>query len=203
MKGTVKWFSKQKGYGYIVAESQDEHYFNIQAIEGTQLPKAGDVVEFTAYTGRKSLNAKNIKILESHATDTNDEVISPLIKTKEPKVRCIGCNRKMVPMLIYENHVFFKGTYPSHSICPFCATTFQKLEDGCFIATAVYEDRLAPEVIALRRFRDEQLSHSTYGQYLVSIYYKVAPHIAQQLKHHPRIRASLKPVLNHIAQYYS
>jgi hypothetical protein len=47
--------------------------------------------------------------------------------------------------------------------------------NNCYIATAVYGDYNAPEVIVLRKFRDERLSKSFLGRALNSIT-ALAPH---------------------------
>jgi hypothetical protein len=57
---------------------------------------------------------------------------------------------------------------------------------GCFIATACYGSTETPEVLMLRRFRDESLLTSVIGQRLVLVYYKVSPPIARQLVAHPK-----------------
>jgi len=57
---------------------------------------------------------------------------------------------------------------------------------GCFIATACYGSTETPEVLMLRRFRDESLLTSAIGRWFVLIYYKVSPLIARQLVAHPK-----------------
>ena len=49
---------------------------------------------------------------------------------------------------------------------------------GCFIATATFEDYNAPEVILLRKWRDETLMKSLFGQLIVQIYYIISPSIS-------------------------
>lgn len=52
---------------------------------------------------------------------------------------------------------------------------------GCFIATAVYESYDAPEVVVLRKFRDNILLTTTIGKMFVKIYYLFSPPIAKFL----------------------
>ncbi len=52
-----------------------------------------------------------------------------------------------------------------------CATS----SGACFIATATYGSAFAPQVIALRRFRDEVLLPSDIGSLFVTAYYFVSP----------------------------
>jgi|ETN02SMinimDraft_2_1059926.scaffolds.fasta_scaffold29735_3 hypothetical protein len=44
-------------------------------------------------------------------------------------------------------------------------------ESSCFIATAVYGDTNAPEVLTLRALRDEVLNESRLGRRVVDLYY--------------------------------
>lgn len=58
----------------------------------------------------------------------------------------------------------------------------------CFIATACYGSALAPEVGALRRFRDDVLMRSRAGRGFVAMYYALSPPIAAFLRTHPAAR---------------
>lgn len=50
---------------------------------------------------------------------------------------------------------------------------------GCFIATSVYGSYDAPEVLVLRRFRDDTLAQTSYGSAFISCYYLVSPTLAR------------------------
>jgi len=62
-RGTVKWFSEQKGYGFIVPDDGSEdlfvHHSNI-AGEGFKTLQEGQSVEFTAAQGKKGLEATDV-----------------------------------------------------------------------------------------------------------------------------------------------
>jgi len=66
--GTVKWFSKEKGYGFIIPdEGEGElfvHYSNIQ-MDGFRVLQDGQPVTFETAQGRKGLEATNVQPVAS------------------------------------------------------------------------------------------------------------------------------------------
>ncbi|MCM8794422.1 MAG: cold-shock protein [Candidatus Omnitrophica bacterium] len=62
-KGTVKWFSDQKGYGFITPENGKDVFVHFSAIQGDGFKtlKEGDQVEFEITTGPKGEQASNVK----------------------------------------------------------------------------------------------------------------------------------------------
>ena len=67
---------------------------------------------------------------------------------------------------------------------------------GCFIATAVYGDYEAPEVVELRKFRDNVLEKNAFGRLFIKLYYKISPPFATWLKAHSSISKIIKNVLD-------
>ncbi len=63
MRGTVKWFNAEKGYGFITKEDGSGdvfvHYTAIQG-DGFRTLNEGDVVEFEIGEGRKGPQAQNV-----------------------------------------------------------------------------------------------------------------------------------------------
>ena len=65
MTGQVKWFSDQKGYGFIEVEGGKDvfvHHSSIQG-EGLKSLKEGDEVEFEISTGPKGPQAANLRVV--------------------------------------------------------------------------------------------------------------------------------------------
>ncbi|MDR3001909.1 MAG: ankyrin repeat domain-containing protein [Fibromonadaceae bacterium] len=73
-----------------------------------------------------------------------------------------------------------------------------KPSSGCYVATAVYGSYDAPEVLCLRRFRDEMLSPSVFGRLFISLYYCFSPPIAERLKGVQRINMFVRKVLDKV-----
>ena len=71
---------------------------------------------------------------------------------------------------------------------------------SCFIATCVYGGHSMPEVIALRRFRDQQLGASALGRLLIRTYYACSPILARRISLHPWCHKPIRWLLNRIAR---
>lgn len=62
-RGTVKWFSNQKGYGFITPEDGSKDVFvHFSAVggEGFKTLKEGQAVEFEVVQGPKGPQASNV-----------------------------------------------------------------------------------------------------------------------------------------------
>ncbi|HAP33977.1 MAG: cold-shock protein [Lachnospiraceae bacterium] len=63
MKGTVKWFNNQKGFGFISDEQGNDvfvHYSGIVS-DGFKSLDEGQAVEFDVVQGQKGPQATNVK----------------------------------------------------------------------------------------------------------------------------------------------
>lgn len=186
MQGTVKWFSQEKGFGFIASENSEDHYFNVQSVQGANLPSNGDKVSFESKPGNKGLCAFNVSIV-SKAPQQNS-------RHNDDRINCPSCSKKIVPRMIT-----YRGE-PEKSVCPYCAATVKKFS-SCFIATAVYGDPSCKEVRALRRFRDDKLLPTSIGRGFVSFYYFLSPSIAVWLENKQKLSTAVRSVLDLIVQH--
>lgn len=109
MQGTVKWFSSEKGYGFITPESGEDHYFNVRSINGASLPSNGDTVTFDPKPGKKGPRASNVIITVKATAQSTGRW--------DDRILCPNCEKKIVPRIIV-----YQGT-PERSVCPYCAET--------------------------------------------------------------------------------
>ena len=64
-KGRVKWFSDQKGYGFIETDEGKDVFVHQSAITGTgTVLREKDRVEFCVKQGPKGWQAENVTVLD-------------------------------------------------------------------------------------------------------------------------------------------
>jgi cold shock protein len=67
LRGTVKWFSDEKGYGFISQESGEDvfvHYSGITG-QGFRSLSEGQAVEFDVSQGKKGPQATNVRPVQA------------------------------------------------------------------------------------------------------------------------------------------
>jgi len=62
LRGTVKWFSDHRGYGFIAADEEDNVFVHYSAIEGNgfRTLHEGEVVEFDIKKSDKGSEASHV-----------------------------------------------------------------------------------------------------------------------------------------------
>ena len=64
MKGTVKWFNEEKGFGFITAENGSDVFVHFSAIkaDGFNRLEEGQKVTFETAEGQRGLQAQNVVV---------------------------------------------------------------------------------------------------------------------------------------------
>ena len=65
LKGSVKWFNEEKGFGFIKGEDGNDYFAHFSQInkEGFKTLKEGEEVTFEVTEGAKGPQASNIEVL--------------------------------------------------------------------------------------------------------------------------------------------
>lgn len=90
-----------------------------------------------------------------------------------------------------------------------CAKEIAKEEEkksGCFVATACFGEYDSPEVVVLRKFRNEHLLNNIIGRFFVSLYYCFSPAVSKFLLRHNSLKFCvrnyvLKPIIHFIKSW--
>ena len=75
-------------------------------------------------------------------------------------------------------------------------STISKASDGCYIATMAYGDYDHPQVMELRRFRDDFLSKTVIGRSFIKFYYRYSPSLVEKLKNRQSINLIIRKGLD-------
>jgi cold shock protein len=120
MHGTVKWFSHERGYGFITDDCDKDYYFAVHDVVGADLPHSGDEVEFDAVKTARGMRAQGVRITSKVSRARGDE-----------RETCDHCGKKMVPRIIsYQGAV-------QRSVCPYCGETHRRFAIPRFILVAL------------------------------------------------------------------
>lgn len=74
---------------------------------------------------------------------------------------------------------------------------------GCYVATMVYGSYEAPEVLVLRKFRDNFLTNYSVGRSFIRWYYAHSPSFVARFKHSPMMNNIIRFLLNGLVKLLS
>jgi hypothetical protein len=83
----------------------------------------------------------------------------------------------------------------------FCCCIVDELFDPCFVATAAHGSAEAPQVLTLRRYRDEVLLTHLPGRLFISAYYRLGPYGARFLRGKPQLKRVTREALEPVVRY--
>lgn len=113
MRGRIKWFSTERGYGFITDERNEDHHFSVRDVVGAELPNGGESAEFDAGHGGRGAFARKVRVVAPRPGKVCQG------RARDDRVLCNYCQRKMVPRLIT-----YRGDV-ERTVCPFCTETYE------------------------------------------------------------------------------
>ena len=112
MIGTIKWFDRKKGFGFIAVKGEDDCHLGSHAITGLTYPEPGEVIYFEIKKNSKGSTAINVSFPNRPQGQQMPSQPVPL-----DKMACKHCGKHITPRIIARNG------QPQRSICPFCGST--------------------------------------------------------------------------------
>lgn len=124
MKGTVKWYSNDKGFGFISGEDSQDYWFHISVMPADSRPVVGDAVEFSHEMGPKGPRATRVTPLGGATSGKRGNAHAHNARTT-----CTHCGKSMIPRIVTGPPLIHgKGSWtpvPKYSLCPFCGNRHQ------------------------------------------------------------------------------
>lgn len=101
MKGRIKYYNKERGFGFIIGEDNKDYYMHISNVKSFQLPEQGRPVEFTESSNEKGPCAIDIFVLENKKTSS--VIILGNVRIKKRNIKNYGITKREYPYKkIYE-----------------------------------------------------------------------------------------------------
>jgi len=131
----------------------------------------------------KIKNTNNPAQINEYKTLT-DFVLSKLSYSQINKVKYICYWKEVSPMMASAKNI---------------AT--QKSKDACYVATMAYGSYEHPQVLELRKFRDEILAKTLAGRLFIKTYYFISPKLVMLLKDQKRLNTFIRKSLNQFIKF--
>lgn len=181
-------YSDEFGDGYISGFChlrQEDRTFKISRIrevDGISAYEGPTTLGKTAYSTKTAYSSSK-PVTTTAAESTSVSKVTSAPKTTSQRSMSSSYSR---PSTSYQ---------PKHKPQP------QPRNEGCYIATMAYGDYNHPQVIELRKFRDEYLLQSSCGRAFVKLYYWISPKMVALFKGHNSINSAIRKFLDVFIAY--
>lgn len=111
MKGMIKFYNKDKGFGFVVGENNQDYYFNQKVIPFGHIPNSGDMIEFEVSDKPTSNKHKEPTIAKMTLTG---EQATGMNNPSDSRVECPHCHKRVMPRVVTHYG------RAERSLCPLC-----------------------------------------------------------------------------------
>ncbi|GGW96779.1 cold-shock protein [Alteromonas halophila] len=117
MKGTIKSFRHDKGYGFVRAECGEEYFFHISGYSGDHaFLNSGEAVTFSLDKDNEG-RFRAVQMMTERADVPKVAKADSATGTSNGLPYCKSCKKSVMPRM-----GFYKGK-PYKGYCPYCAST--------------------------------------------------------------------------------
>lgn len=103
--GKVKWYSAEKGYGFITRDDGGDVHVHSSALPaGTTTLKPGQRVEFGVADGHRGESALNVALLDARP--------SVVVATRKPADELVVIVEDLIKLLDQNSNTLRRGKYP-------------------------------------------------------------------------------------------
>jgi len=150
------------------------------------------------YESRNDLETIKSLLMKRFASEYSLELLKSVIKDAWSATKLIGSldMHSQKRSEYNKNRDILKSIAEQLDIPTNVGQSIQKAAGGCYIATMVYGSYEHPQVLELRKFRDNTLSKSSFGRGFIRVYYKYSPKLVEQLKDKLLVNQIIKSILN-------
>ena len=185
-------FDEQESQNLLVVKEEDsKHKTKSRFKTGAKIAFSG-----AGLLGDAVINT--INLTGGTSIDANTELVKGVkfilrykdVNSLENSIVLYSSERSRHKVQLFLN-TYYKSELPLQAKNPTTNST-----SNCFIATACYRDLYSPEVIILRKFRDEVLNKNFLGRTFIRFYYFTSPYFYDSLLNNPKISNKIKILIN-------
>ena len=100
----------------------------------------------------------------------------------------------------YDPKTYMESSNPFDILAKYNNPHIKTNDSGCYIATMAYGNYDHPQVMELRKYRDQVLLKNYFGKLFVKIYYAVSPHLVKKLKNQNKINKLITSLLDKLIE---
>lgn len=130
--GEMKWFSVDKGFGFVASDEGGELFVHITALPPGETVTEGTRIEFDITEGRRGPQAGNVTILEhapAHAGGRSQAPARAAVERKDPEELC-SMVEDLIHLLDDVSNSLRAGRYPERSSARNVTTALRSVADN-------------------------------------------------------------------------